>query len=64
MSTSKKPEIPAELAERRREFVASALEAEREVAHKGLVYDGDEVLSSLQTKFSGRPVSRPSRRKV
>jgi len=33
-------------AERRREFVASAIAAEEEVAQYGLVYDADEVFSS------------------
>jgi predicted transcriptional regulator len=57
-------EAQTQLAERRREFVASALEAEREVAQFGLVYDGDEVLSYLQAKLSGQPVRRPRRRKA
>jgi predicted transcriptional regulator len=57
-------EAQTRLAERRREFVASALEAEREVAQSGLVYDGDEVLSYLQSKVSGQPVRRPRRRKA
>lgn len=57
-------EAQTRLAERRREFVASALEAEREVAQSGLVYDGDEVLNYLQSKLSGQPVRRPRRRKA
>jgi predicted transcriptional regulator len=57
-------EAQTRLAERRREFVASALEAERGVAQSGLVYDGDEVLSYLQSKLSGQPVRRPRRRKA
>jgi len=57
-------EAQTQLAERRREFVASALDAEREVAQFGLVYDGDEVLSYLQAKLSGQPVRRPRRRKA
>jgi predicted transcriptional regulator len=57
-------EAQTRLAERRREFVASALEAEREVVQSGLVYDGDEVLSYLQSKLSGEPVRRPRRRKA
>jgi predicted transcriptional regulator len=57
-------EAQTRLAERRREFVASALEAEREVAKFGLVYDGDEVLSYLQAKLSGQTVRRPRRRKA
>jgi predicted transcriptional regulator len=57
-------EAQTRIAERRREFVASALEAEREVVQSGLVYDGDEVLSYLQSKLSGEPVRRPRRRKA
>lgn len=57
-------EAQTRMAERRREFVASALEAEREVAQSGLVYDGDEVLSYLQSKLSGQPARRPRRRKT
>lgn len=57
-------EAQTRLAERRREFVASALEAEREVAQFGLVYDGDEVLSYLQARLAGQPVRRPRRRKA
>ena len=53
-----------ELAERRRKFVASALDAEREVAQFGVVYDGDEVLSYLQSRLAGRPARRPRRRKA
>ena len=56
-------EAQTRLAERRREFIASALEAEREVAQLGLVYDGDEVLSYLQARIAGQPVRRPRRRK-
>jgi predicted transcriptional regulator len=57
-------ETQTRLAERRREFIASALEAEREVAQSGLAYDGDEVLSYMQAKLSGQPVRRPRRRKA
>jgi len=57
-------EAQTRLAERRREFISSALEAEREVAQSGLVYDGDEVLSYLQSKLSGQPERRPRRRKA
>jgi predicted transcriptional regulator len=53
-----------ELAERRRQFVASALDAEREVAQFGIVYDGDEVLSYLQSRLKGQPARRPRRRKA
>jgi predicted transcriptional regulator len=53
-----------QLEERRREFVASALEAEREVARDGHAYDGDEVLNYLKSKLSGRAASPLSRRKI
>jgi hypothetical protein len=52
-------EAQTRIAERRREFAALAMEAEHEVARFGLVYDGEEVLSYLQSKLSGRPVRRP-----
>lgn len=52
-------EVRTRLTERRREFLASALEAEHEVERFGLVFDGDEVLSYLQAKLSGRPARRP-----
>jgi predicted transcriptional regulator len=51
-------------AERRRQFIASALDAEREVARSGIVHDGDEVLSYLQARLTGQPTRRPRRRKV
>jgi predicted transcriptional regulator len=57
-------EARVQIEERRRELVASALEAEREVARGEHVYDGDEVLSYLQSKLSGRAASPPSRRKI
>lgn len=57
-------ELQTQLAERRREFIVSALAAEEEVAQYGLVYDGDEVLSYLKAKLDGRKVARPRRRKL
>lgn len=53
-----------ELAERRREFVASALRAEEEVAQYGLVYDGDEVLSWLQSRLEGARPPLPRKRRL
>lgn len=47
------------LAERRREFVQSALLAEQEVAQYGLVYDADEVFSYLRDRLDGRPARQP-----
>jgi len=47
------------LAERRREFLASAYAAEQEVAEYGLVYDADEVFSYLRDKVTGKRAKRP-----
>lgn len=52
------------LAERRRQFIASALDAEREVTSYGIVHDGDEVLSYLQARLTGQAARRPRRRKA
>ncbi|MBU1663775.1 MAG: hypothetical protein KKG92_00025 [Gammaproteobacteria bacterium] len=49
-----------ELAERRREFVGAALQAEQEVAQYGLVYDADEVFSYLRAKLEGRDAVHPT----
>jgi len=57
-------ELQTQLAERRREFIKSALVAEQEVAQYGLVYDGDEVLSYLKARLEGRKATRPRKRKV
>jgi len=52
-------QMQTELAERRREFVQSALLAEQEVAQYGLVYDADEVFSYLRDRLAGRPAQEP-----
>lgn len=52
-------ETQAALAERRREFVASALVSEQEIAKYGLVYDADEVFSYLRAKLEGGKAKRP-----
>lgn len=52
------------LAERRREFIATAVAAEQEVAEYGLVYDADEVLSYLDTRLKGKPAKRPRPKKL
>jgi len=52
-------QMQTELAERRREFVESALLAEQEVAQYGLVYDADEVFSYLRDRLSGHPAQEP-----
>jgi predicted transcriptional regulator len=57
-------EMQTQLAERRREFITSALAAEQEVARYGLVYDGDEVLSYLKARLDGRTPARPRKRKA
>lgn len=57
-------ERQTDMAERRRKFIDSALEAEREVVEFGLVYDGDEVLSYLQSRIDGRKTRRPRKRKL
>ncbi len=56
--------MQTELAERRAEFLASALVAEQEVAQYGLVHDADEVLSYMEAKLSGREVVAPNKRKL
>jgi len=53
-----------ELAERRREFVASALRAEEEIVQYGLVYDGDEVLSWFQSRLEGERPALPRKRRL
>ena len=52
-------QMQTELAERRREFVQSALLAEQEVAQYGLVYDSDEGFSYLRDRLAGRPAQEP-----
>lgn len=52
-------QMQTDLAERRREFVQSALLAEQEVAQYGLVYDADEVFSYLRDRLAGRPTQDP-----
>jgi predicted transcriptional regulator len=52
------------LAERRRKFIASALDAEREAVELGIVYDGDEVLSYLQSRLTSQRTRRPRPRKI
>jgi predicted transcriptional regulator len=52
-------QMQTELAERRREFVQSAVLAEQEVAQYGLVYDADEVFSYLRDRLAGRPTQDP-----
>jgi predicted transcriptional regulator len=49
-----------DLAEKRREFVDSALLAREEVAQYGLVYDADEVFSYIQALLEGKEAVRPA----
>ncbi len=53
-----------DLAERRREFVGSALRAEEEVAQYGLVHDGDEVLSWFHARMEGARPAAPRKRRL
>lgn len=52
-------QMQTDLAERRREFIKSALLAEQEVAQYGLVYDADEVFSYLRDRLAGHPAQDP-----
>lgn len=52
-------QMQTELAERRREFVQSALLAEQEVIQYGLVYDADEVISYLRDRLAGQTAKEP-----
>jgi predicted transcriptional regulator len=49
----------AQVAERRREFLASAVAAEEEVARTGVIYDADEVHEYLRARASGKKPRRP-----
>ena len=57
-------EKQTELAERRRSFVTTALQAEQEVAQYGLVHDGDEVLAYLKSRLEGARPARPQKRRL
>ncbi|MDP2787365.1 MAG: hypothetical protein Q8O79_04745 [Pseudomonadota bacterium] len=57
-------QVQTELAEKRREFVNSALLAREEVAQYGLVYDADEVFSYIQALLEGKQVERPAPTKL
>lgn len=57
-------ELHTALAERRAEFVGSALTAEQEVAQYGLVYDGDEVISYINARLEGHKAARPRKRRL
>jgi predicted transcriptional regulator len=53
-----------ERAERRHGFVTAALEAEREVAEDGAVYDADDVFAWLRARVTGSEPRRPRKRNV
>ena len=52
------------LPEKRKAFIDSALKAEQEVSRYGLVYDADEVFSSILAKAKGRRAARPKTHKL
>lgn len=52
-----------EHAERRRQFVVAALDAETEVATQGLIHDADDVFAWLRAKVAGEAPRRPRPRK-
>jgi predicted transcriptional regulator len=52
-------EAQTAFAERRHEFVASAIRAEEEVAQYGLIYDADEVFSYMKQKVAGAKSKKP-----
>jgi hypothetical protein len=60
-SATPNPSIEAQTrpAEWQRQFIASALEAEHEVARYGIVHDGDEVLRYLRARLTGQAARRP-----
>ena len=51
------------LAESHRQFVATAIAAEKEVATNGLVHDADDVFSWMRSKLAGKTAARPRARK-
>lgn len=51
-------------AEWRREFVAAATAAERDVAERGLVHDADDVFVWMRRKLAGESPKRPRARKL
>ena len=49
----------ARRAELRRQFIAEALAADREMERTGLAYDFRDVKTYFEAKISGRPARRP-----
>lgn len=52
-------ETQATLAEKRRDFLAEAAAAEREVRESGMVYRAEDVHRYLTARVAGRKVRRP-----
>ena len=52
-------EVQAALAERRRDFIASAHVADQEVAKYGQVFEADEVFAYIEGKVAGKKPKRP-----
>jgi predicted transcriptional regulator len=48
----------------RRDFLADALAAREEIGQRGLVYDGDEVVSYLKARLEGCKLARPRKRRL
>lgn len=55
--------LQTEQAERRRQFVESALAAEQDVETHGLVHDADDAFAWLRRKLAGESPRRPRPRK-
>lgn len=56
-------ERETELAEKRQDFVASALQARAELARTGKAYDAREVHAYVRDRAAGRRTARPKARK-
>jgi predicted transcriptional regulator len=52
-------EAQAGLAEKRRDFIAAAVAAEKEVKKTGLVYRAEDVHRYIRARFAGKKTRRP-----
>jgi predicted transcriptional regulator len=52
-------ELQASLAERRRSFVADALDSEKQVRNSGKAYRAEDVHRYIRARASGRKPARP-----
>lgn len=52
-------ELQASLAERRRSFVADALDSEKQVRESGKAYRADDVHRYIRARATGRKPARP-----